>query len=276
MVIDAYHYLSLTATHEVSHKLVVLEGKVHAIACRLPVRRIHVVKGVSTAVTLAAVQPGQVFNVGAGQPLPSCREVLLDPQQVDSRTGGRGTKRLPRHLAGKGMVLQVEESSGALDVGEGFRAGHLLPLEHLARTKRPFELAHEFFQVALHNAVQSELDAASLNAPLSISVERPLSSQFPSKMQSGGPMLCFPIFVGAVHMSEEYSLPDLLERMYENQLALEAAVMELTLQNEKQGLSEMGDNVRGALFVIDENAGHISKAWRSYEPNISNNHTPIV
>ncbi|WP_256822152.1 MULTISPECIES: hypothetical protein [unclassified Pseudomonas] len=60
-------------------------------------------------------------------------------------------------------------------------------------------------------------------------------------------------------MSAEYSLPDLLERMYENQLALEAAVMELTLQNEKQGLSEMGDNVRGALFVIDENAGHIKQ-----------------
>lgn len=38
-------------------------------------------------------------------------------------------------------------------------------------------------------------------------------------------------------MSGEYSLPDLLERMYDNQLALEAAVMELALQSEKQGLS---------------------------------------
>ncbi len=52
------------------------------------------------------------------------------------------------------MVLQVEKTGGALDVSEGFRAGHLLPLEHLARTERPFELAHEFFQVVLHNAVQ--------------------------------------------------------------------------------------------------------------------------
>lgn len=51
-------------------------------------------------------------------------------------------------------------------------------------------------------------------------------------------------------MSGEYSLPDLLERMYENQLALEAALMELTLQSEKQGLDEVGNNVRGALFVI--------------------------
>ncbi|ASV37446.1 hypothetical protein CI807_15055 [Pseudomonas sp. NS1(2017)] len=60
-------------------------------------------------------------------------------------------------------------------------------------------------------------------------------------------------------MSAEYSLPNLLERMYENQLALEAALMELTLQSEKQGLSEVGDNVRGALFVIGENAGHIKQ-----------------
>ena len=60
-------------------------------------------------------------------------------------------------------------------------------------------------------------------------------------------------------MSEEYSLSDLLERMYENQLALEAALMELTLQSERQGLSKVGDNVRGALFVIGENTGHIKQ-----------------
>jgi len=60
-------------------------------------------------------------------------------------------------------------------------------------------------------------------------------------------------------MSGEYSLTDLLERMYENQLALEAGLMELALQSEKQGLSDVGDNVRGALFVIGENAGHIKQ-----------------
>ena len=48
-------------------------------------------------------------------------------------------------------------------------------------------------------------------------------------------------------MSGEYSLSDVLEKMYQNQLALEAALMELTLQAEKQGLTEVGDNVRGAL-----------------------------
>ncbi|RTY01719.1 hypothetical protein EJ576_09015 [Pseudomonas sp. C 49-2] len=60
-------------------------------------------------------------------------------------------------------------------------------------------------------------------------------------------------------MAVEYSLTDLLERMYENQLALEAALMELTLQSEKEGLSDIGDNVRGALFVIGENPGHIKQ-----------------
>lgn len=60
-------------------------------------------------------------------------------------------------------------------------------------------------------------------------------------------------------MAGEYSLPDLLERMYENQLALEAALMELALQSEKQGMDEVGDNLRGALFVIGENAGYIKQ-----------------
>ena len=35
--------------------------------------------------------------------------------------------------------------------------------------------------------------------------------------------------------SFEYTLPDTLERIYENQLALEAALMELTLLVESQG-----------------------------------------
>ncbi|MNN75615.1 hypothetical protein D3C81_1919310 [compost metagenome] len=52
------------------------------------------------------------------------------------------------------MVLQVEESRGALDVGKGFRAGHLLPLEYLTRAERPFELTHELFEVILHHTIQ--------------------------------------------------------------------------------------------------------------------------
>lgn len=60
-------------------------------------------------------------------------------------------------------------------------------------------------------------------------------------------------------MPAPYSLPDMLERIYENQLALEAAIMELTLFVERQGDAEAGDNVRGALFTIGENAGHIKQ-----------------
>ncbi len=60
-------------------------------------------------------------------------------------------------------------------------------------------------------------------------------------------------------MPGDYSLSDVLERIYHNQLALEAAVMELTLQVEQQGLAETGENVRGALQAIGENAGHIKQ-----------------
>ncbi|MGY2199060.1 hypothetical protein [Pseudomonas gingeri] len=60
-------------------------------------------------------------------------------------------------------------------------------------------------------------------------------------------------------MPAPYSLPDTLERIYENQLALEAAIMELTLWVEDRGGIDVDDNVRGALEVIGENAGHIKQ-----------------
>ncbi|APC14621.1 hypothetical protein BLL42_02305 [Pseudomonas frederiksbergensis] len=60
-------------------------------------------------------------------------------------------------------------------------------------------------------------------------------------------------------MPGDYSLSDVLERMYQNQLALETALMELTLQSEEQRLTEVGENIRGALFTIGENAGHIKQ-----------------
>lgn len=59
----------------------------------------------------------------------------------------------------------------------------------------------------------------------------------------------------------EYSLSDVLERMYHNQLALEAALMELTLLVESQGHAEAGDNIRTALETIGENAGHIHQGF---------------
>lgn len=61
--------------------------------------------------------------------------------------------------------------------------------------------------------------------------------------------------------SPGYSLPDTLERIYENQLALEAAMMDLTLLVESLGHDVAGDNVRGALHTIGENVGISSREW---------------
>ncbi|MNV30721.1 hypothetical protein D3C71_1220000 [compost metagenome] len=111
-------------------------------------------EGVGTVVAFGTVEPRQIFHVGTRQTLPGGRKVFFDAQQVDGRASGGGTEGLPGDLAGKGMVLQVKESRGSLDVGKGFRAGHLLPLEHLARAERPFELAHKLFEVVLHHAIE--------------------------------------------------------------------------------------------------------------------------
>lgn len=52
-------------------------------------------------------------------------------------------------------------------------------------------------------------------------------------------------------------LPDVLERLYENQLALEAAIMELSLWVAEQGGTQADENVRGSPETIGENAGYI-------------------
>ncbi len=48
-------------------------------------------------------------------------------------------------------------------------------------------------------------------------------------------------------------LPSLQFKINENQLALEAAIMELTLWVEQRGAAEVGGNIRGALQMIDKN-----------------------
>jgi hypothetical protein len=80
-----------------------------------------------------------------------------------------------------------------------------------------------------------------------------------SACQRGGRYYAWVFSNGVDVMSSEYSLADVLERIYHNQLALEAAVMELTLWAEQQNAVEVGDNVRGALYTIGENAGHIKQ-----------------
>ena len=83
-----------------------------------------------------------------------CRQVLLDPQQVDCRGRGGGAEGLASHLAAEALLLQVEEPGGPLHVGERLGAGFLQPLEHLAAGERPFELADELFQVMGDDPVQ--------------------------------------------------------------------------------------------------------------------------
>ena len=48
-------------------------------------------------------------------------------------------------------------------------------------------------------------------------------------------------------------LPSLLFKINENRLALEAAIMELTIWVEQCGSADVADNVRGALKAIDRN-----------------------
>ncbi|MGN8144129.1 hypothetical protein ACTJK3_24900 [Pseudomonas sp. 22105] len=60
-------------------------------------------------------------------------------------------------------------------------------------------------------------------------------------------------------MASEYSLSVVLEKMYENQLGLEAALMELVLLVEQQGYEAIGENARVALERIGENAGFIKQ-----------------
>jgi len=54
-------------------------------------------------------------------------------------------------------------------------------------------------------------------------------------------------------MSNADLLPSLLFKLNQNQLALEAAIMELTLWAEQQGATEVSSNVRGALDAISNN-----------------------
>lgn len=48
-------------------------------------------------------------------------------------------------------------------------------------------------------------------------------------------------------------LPSLLCKINENQVALEAAILELSNWVEQRGAAEVADNVRGALMAIDRN-----------------------
>jgi len=54
-------------------------------------------------------------------------------------------------------------------------------------------------------------------------------------------------------MTNSDLLPSLLFKINQNQLALGAAIMELTLWVEHRGSAEVAENVRGALDTISKN-----------------------
>lgn len=53
-------------------------------------------------------------------------------------------------------------------------------------------------------------------------------------------------------------LPSLLFKINQNQIALEAAIMELTLWVEQRGSADVAENVRGALEAIGRNEEFIN------------------
>ena len=59
-------------------------------------------------------------------------------------------------------------------------------------------------------------------------------------------------------MSNSDLLPSLLLKINQNQVALEAAIMELTPWVEQRGSGEVGGNVRGALQTISKNEEFIN------------------
>lgn len=66
------------------------------------------------------------------------------------------------------------------------------------------------------------------------------------------------LFHGGITMSNADLLPSLLLRINQNQLALEAANMELTLRVEQRGAGEVGGNVLGALQTFSKNEEFIN------------------
>ena len=60
-------------------------------------------------------------------------------------------------------------------------------------------------------------------------------------------------------MSSHYTLVDVKERIYQYQLALEAAVIELTLWAEAQAAADAGEKIPGALDTSAEKPGLINQ-----------------
>ena len=64
-------------------------------------------------------------------------------------------------------------------------------------------------------------------------------------------------------MQDVSLLASMLKRMNENQLALGAAIEELSNWVEQRGSTEVAQNIRGALDTLDGNAGFITLSLAS-------------
>jgi len=118
MVIDTDHHLAFATAHELCHALVVLEWNPPRTR-RSASKAGPCSGGCEHGRSVPHIQAREIFDIGTRQTLPGGRKVFLDPQQVDRRAGSGVTERLPGDLVGEGMVLQIEESGGSLDVGGG-------------------------------------------------------------------------------------------------------------------------------------------------------------
>ena len=114
VVVQAQNGLAFQSPHQLGHLLVLSEFKLHAITGRLPVRRVQVKQCVRPVISLHALVPVQVFDVGSGQSQVRGRQVLLDAHQVERWRGDGRAPVLPVDLPAEGMLLQVEETGRAL------------------------------------------------------------------------------------------------------------------------------------------------------------------
>jgi hypothetical protein len=79
------------------------------------------------------------------------------------------------------------------------------------------------------------------------------TQQLPANFIEGRPALLRFALHGGNAMPTSDLLPSLLSKLNENQLALEAAILELSNWVELRGAVEVADNVRGALVAINRN-----------------------
>lgn len=75
-------------------------------------------------------------------------------------------------------------------------------------------------------------------------------------------------------MDEKELFTAVLTQIHQNQLAMGAAIEELTNLVEKQGATEVADNIRGALQTLDRNQEFISMALISVSTDFKEVQSP--